>query len=521
MSKFTLIISDDDEILLAGLLSLVKWNDMDIEVVASATNGIEALEAVKKFRPTILLTDIKMPLMNGVELMKHVKKVSPQTIIVVISAYDDFSYAKSAIQNGASDYILKPIDVEKLSQAIKSLLEDAQEHSQLVEKLDKIKSIENELEQSGIKEMFDAAMFRKYSEEQFKKTFKRQLDRYRYKNYQVLLLRNHLSYEEYASITKIIEDHFSLKCVCIAEFMRLYIAVGSDEDDFDEIRAHIKELSKKQCGLNISFSCGLVVQDIYNLYESNHESKILDELGYDEYENQDLVSNSMFKENFQVSRRIAYSLSDKLYESLMKGDMPLLNDYFDRYEEALKSCGENASNILIYNVNAVFFKLTKQFESIDIDLKTLCNTQAEVSFNILERPTFKERLEAFRTYIQKIADYYQGSLLGSHEESIRKSCDYIDENYSNSNLSLSDVADYVGMSKNYFSTLFGEIMKKTYSEYLTECRIREAQRLLMNTKLKNYEIANRVGFENPTYFSFAFKKVLGVTPSSYVKMIKE
>jgi two-component system response regulator YesN len=521
MSKYSLIISDDDEILLAGLLSLIKWDEMDIEVVASATNGVDALEYVKKFRPTMLLTDIKMPLMNGVELMKEVKKVSSQTIIVVISAYDDFSYAKSAIQNGASDYILKPIDIEKLSEAIKNLLKDAQEKSQLVEKLDKLESIENELEQSGIKEMFDAALFRKYSNQQFVKTFENLLNRYKYENYQVLLLRNHLTFEEYSKINTMLSECFSLRCVGISEFMRLYIVICSNKKDFNQLREDIKEYSIKRCGIKISFSCGTIVTNIYDLFNSNNEAKILDELGYDEYEGEDLISENMFKENFQVSRRIAYALADKIYETLMKGDMDLLHDYFNRYEEALKACGENASNILIYNVNGVFYKITKEFDSININLRTLCNTESEVSFVILEKPTFKERLISFRKYIDMIADYYQGTLLGSHEESIRRSCTFIDENYSNSNLSLCDVADYVGMSKNYFSTLFGEIMKKTYSEYLTERRIREAQRLLMNTKLKNYEIANRVGFENPTYFSFAFKKVLGVTPSKYVKMIKE
>lgn len=120
---FYLIIVDDDETLLEGLSTAVDWSEMGLVLSAAAKDGVEALEAMQKHPCDILLTDIRMGRMDGLRLAEAVKKERPAVHIVMMSAYDDFSYAQQAMRLGVEDYLLKPIDLEQLHATMKKTLE--------------------------------------------------------------------------------------------------------------------------------------------------------------------------------------------------------------------------------------------------------------------------------------------------------------------------------------------------------------------------------------------------------------
>ena len=110
---YKVLIVDDEEIIRQGLRILIDWESIGLKLVAEATNGLEALECIEKYKPHILVTDVKMPGMNGIELIKtlHEKKVNIKTVI--ISGYSDFDFVKEALKYGVSDYVLKPISEER------------------------------------------------------------------------------------------------------------------------------------------------------------------------------------------------------------------------------------------------------------------------------------------------------------------------------------------------------------------------------------------------------------------------
>jgi two-component system response regulator YesN len=111
-------------------MNRIDWDKLDLEIVAEAGDGQEAYELVKKFKPDILLVDVKMPLVNGIELIKMLKNEFPKIKYVILSGYDDFEYTKEAIKLGVANYIKKPIDEDELEQtlcSIKQQLKDEQE----------------------------------------------------------------------------------------------------------------------------------------------------------------------------------------------------------------------------------------------------------------------------------------------------------------------------------------------------------------------------------------------------------
>lgn len=117
------MIADDEERICQLIEALVDWKALDMEVAAVAHNGLEAAETVKKLRPDILITDIRMPGCSGLELIEKVKKYLPELEIIIISGYAHFEYAKSAIQFGVGEYLLKPINKTELTTTLERLRE--------------------------------------------------------------------------------------------------------------------------------------------------------------------------------------------------------------------------------------------------------------------------------------------------------------------------------------------------------------------------------------------------------------
>lgn len=108
------LIVDDEELLRKGLLALVDWNFYGFEIVGEASNGAEALQFMENHEVHVIITDIRMPVMDGIKLMEEVQARFPFCKIIVVSGYDDFNYAKAAIECGAVSYILKPMEEEDI-----------------------------------------------------------------------------------------------------------------------------------------------------------------------------------------------------------------------------------------------------------------------------------------------------------------------------------------------------------------------------------------------------------------------
>lgn len=143
-----IVIVDDEKMIREGLVNTMPWEDMGIEVVGSAGNGLAALEIIREKQPHIVLTDIRMPKMNGIELLQSIREESSKIKVVILSGYDEFAYAQQAIKHGAADYILKPVNAEELQKVIKRLESDLKE--EIHEDLSLIqlrKGIEKQIEQ--------------------------------------------------------------------------------------------------------------------------------------------------------------------------------------------------------------------------------------------------------------------------------------------------------------------------------------------------------------------------------------
>jgi two-component system, response regulator YesN len=116
--RFKAVVADDEEIILRNVARKVEAADERFVVAGTALNGREALDLVDQIYPELLVTDLRMPVMDGLELIKNISTYHPYVKVVVVSGHDDFELARSAMRYGVKNYILKPVKVEELRDAL-------------------------------------------------------------------------------------------------------------------------------------------------------------------------------------------------------------------------------------------------------------------------------------------------------------------------------------------------------------------------------------------------------------------
>ncbi|HAQ56092.1 MAG TPA: hypothetical protein DCR44_01620 [Acholeplasmatales bacterium] len=115
----TMIVVDDEYLVRVGIRETIDWNAHDILIVGEAANGRAGLELIERLQPDLVISDVKMPLLDGVELVKAVQAKGIDLAVVILSGFKDFDFAKGALENGATEYLLKPIDNDELVAAVR------------------------------------------------------------------------------------------------------------------------------------------------------------------------------------------------------------------------------------------------------------------------------------------------------------------------------------------------------------------------------------------------------------------
>lgn len=130
---YRLLVADDEALIRRGIQQLIDWKSLGIQEIYEAKNGEEALRIFQNFQPEIVLLDINMPKINGLSVAKKIKILSPETKIAIITGYNYFDYAQSAIKIGIEDYILKPVSKQEVSEIISKLVHSLQKRKVLKE----------------------------------------------------------------------------------------------------------------------------------------------------------------------------------------------------------------------------------------------------------------------------------------------------------------------------------------------------------------------------------------------------
>ncbi len=527
---------EDEIVVRSGIKNNIAWEKEGYRFVGEASDGETAYPLIKKTKPDILLTDIRMPFMDGLELSALVKKEFPKTKIIILSGYSDFAYAKSAIHIGVTDYLLKPVTAKVLLEAVSKVADGIRKEQ--AEEIARRKYHEEMEERTALEKQrlfHDVVTGRVSFREAIERGNALGLD-FAASFYQVLLfklipLEHPMQYsEQVEACRKKLEDAWGrLERLMVFGYEVdgwVLIFLGESEDEIGRLRAETeKTIRAVTAGFpdlgwfgGLSNPAGRLneLPDSYREASKAFSGRFFTDgnriLPFDRLDA--ILTGS--RENLDVHAIDTTRLSQKTVDDFLKSGV---RDEIDGFvEELFKSVGEQNCQSVIFRQYIVMdcYVSTRNFlKGLGLDETPVPGRLADVNSVIREfhstggvKSYLKKMFaEAMRRRDEQAEQRY-GRLLQDARE-------YIDAHYLDDAISLNTVANRVNLSPSYFSSIFRKGMNRTFVEYLTDIRLEKARELLMCSHLNSTEIAYRVGYKDPHYFGYLFKKSVGCTPREY------
>ena len=520
---------EDETVIREGLRDRMPWDQFGYRFVGEAADGEMALPLIRKTMPDVLITDIKMPFMDGLSLSKIISKEFPKMKIIIISGYDDFEYARQAIEVGVDQYLLKPVTKMKLKNVLLELKEkieqdqeqedyrtqfqnEIQEYEQFSRRRFMEKILEGEL---SVKEIYDEAQRQSieitaagynllflYLQEKNKEKmagFLRKQDEvlhYFLRYPQYLLFRwNVNSYGvlikgEMSQLEELTDQcvEFVKKTCGSEEQLEWYVAAGKPVE-------RLSRLSQCYQGVNHNFAYRFMVPGLHVLTEETLGS----------YVNAQGENRLDGVDSSQLNPEI-------IKDFLTKGSSGEIQEFVQSYLQNMSKALESRM-FRDYVVLHIRFTTIMYLESIGVS-KEEYSQKIEGKYQDMNIKA--SQVGAYFVDILRAAvDIRDAKSKSQGTSAMKKVLDFIDQNCYNENFSLNDVAEAVNMSANYLSATFSQSMQKTFVEYVTGKRMERAKKLLRETDRSSGEIAQEVGYKDPHYFSYVFKKNQGCSPREY------
>ncbi len=512
-----IIVVEDEDRIREGIVELISKMNPDYKVIGEAENGLIGLEVISSCKPDLVIVDIKMPVMDGIEMLMLLKERGIKHKTIILSGYSDFEYAQKAIKIGVSEYLLKPITAKDLEQTLKNVKKEINMSKILeVKQPQVLNSIENIFQNLILRDLNDTDKMYKYLKEVYginpegifilvniylgvefntlkhktEQVIRPLLDRYKGTNYCIFEL----------------PLHFEL-IILIFDFKEK----NSLERFFQNII--IRELHRENIkGIACGWICFSTLKDI------NNSLKILrKELKWSIVLGEDVLIS--YPKNRQINTKLIQypiDIETNAKAAVCCFDTDKLDKLFRRF---LSWWGKE-----IYEPSGVIEAFIRFASSIinvvkEIDYELYEGiSQKETLQGLMDSVTWNELENALMSIVEKILLYKKK---GKHIVSlvIKKTLSLIDEFYMNG-ITLDEIASRMNITPEYLGSLFYKETGVNFSVYIKEFRIKKAKELLIGTEFKIYEIAEKVGYQDPKYFSRVFKEVTGMTPGEYQKTNK-
>jgi len=533
---FKVFLVEDENVVREGIRKNILWEQYGFHYTGDASDGELALPMIRKIQPDLLITDIKMPFMDGLSLIELVRKELPKTKIVIISGYDDFLYAQQAIRMGVDQYLLKPIIKEKLVEILIGLHEKMLEERRQQEYIESFKREAQEYENFSRRRFFEQIVTGGMSVSVISETAKNLNIDINAPFYNIVLFS--LSSAEYdgsvpetytenlvkvqEDVTNYIIDHPDLIFFRWNITTYAVLVKGSNED--------IVERNTRDCIENIKNRCISAGQDIGWYIASgtpvsrlgaipacfSEASRILsyrylcpEEHILSEASIMNLRKRSNSTKTGEGNKEIDPAHVRKFLSS---GTEKEIDDFV---EQILQNSGNEFASLSMfyrYLKMTVYFAAIEYLDSIGFRVDSLLSTEYRPDDSA---STIDDARQYMYQVIRQTIELRDRESAKQQHDILRKAIDFIDNCYSDAGISLDKVAKNVNISPNYLSAIFSQEVGQTLTEYITYKRIDEAKRLLRYTDKRLSEIAAEVGYKDPRYFSFVFRKVTGCTPSDY------
>lgn len=518
---YNVLIVDDESLIREGIADGIDWISLGCEAPFAAENGLEAVEVIMSGKIDIVITDIKMPGMNGLDLAKWIHENYNHIKVIILTGYDDFKFAQSALKFGVVDFILKPTKLEEIEKSIRDIKKKLVEENEKQQLLEESKVIKNKSKVYEAGKFVSSIIFGHLTTQdfglgngipdfvtciqriavlEFKDSADKKIDEG---------ITCYIDHIEKQITSKLFDS--KIWFLTLPERERLIVFFFSGNKDIDksffdtvtekivhDIESDINSFMPFDLSIGLSFSD----ESIYNAKKMYYDA--LNKSDMDKAR-KSWLENLNAPGDIIVDRALGQSFSNYIQNRDVQGIFNEIDAFFKSIKlKSITSIKSAAIELINYTIDII----NKSYVTKGISKEKVYSSIIN-SFDIAEiEHVVKETIR--KIYIN--TDVFQDEVESSDLDD--KVIAYIKANFFN-DLTLEEVADKFYISAGHLSRILKKNCGKTFLDLLTQIRVENAKILLRNPRLKAYEVANAVGFKDPKYFSQVFKKYTGKTPSDY------
>ncbi len=510
----SVFLVDDEIVVREGIRNSFPWDEGEFSLAGEAPDGEIALSMLQEIKPDILITDIKMPFMDGLALCRAVARTMPWTHIVILSGYDDFAYAKEAISLGVKEYLLKPVsamDLLAVLRRIKRTIEEERAQQADVEALRRqIATSSRYLQEKLLSDLLDGAPDGD-ALAQARKLKMNLLARW----YAVMLIdpaSEGALLRVRGAAQRLAEGSGGAAHVCERMGRLALLVLGDTAADLEERAYAFAQAVKheaEQGGDGVRVAIGASVEALTDLPHSSEAALAV----LRSMEGQPRRILGISDVDLETPRDLMRLNVVPLYEKLEYASARDVDGILEAYFASLGGMAVQSAlmaNYVLVDATLAATRIVKQ--SGGDPAKVL---PENVDGAMLTQRTHDDVLRAAKDMLTRALVYRDRNAQSRYSAIIRKACAYIEENYKTPEITLHDVAGHVALSNNHFCTVFSQEMGVTFIEYLTRLRMEKAKGYLKSTDLRSADIAGQVGYNDPNYFRYLFKKHMGMNPRDY------
>jgi two-component system response regulator YesN len=521
---YKVFLVEDEIVAREGIRDNVDWRSAGFEFCGEAPDGEMALPLIEQARPDVLITDIRRPFMDGLQLCKILRDRMPELKIIILSGHDEFHYAQQAVKLGVTEYLLKPVGVQDLHNVLGKIASQLDLDRLEQEKLRKLENqIEDDLALRREKFLLKLVMGGMSSPEAIQESRYVGLDLIA-GWYLVMVVEfkpcgpaEPFNYYEHEQVEQIIarlvgnNPDVLLSKTGMEEL--LLIIKGDSLEHLEQEGCFLKELirteveNRSRCSLRIGL--GISQDRICNIHQSFAEA--LTNLSQSPVGGLGQVGAAS-----EAGKAGLLDLDQSALENFLRyGVKDEFDDFFEAYIRPLSETALQSylvKNYIFVDIVLIVARFVHQLGgNVDQVIPKINNVETL----LLNIKTLDQLREGTRQVFAGALAFRDSQTQTPYGTIIEQAKKYIEGHYPDPDLSLHDVASEVHLSPSHFSSVFSRETGQTFKEHLINVRLEKAKELLRTTPLKSFEISSQIGYNDPHYFSYVFKKHTNLSPQRF------
>lgn len=523
---YKVFLVDDEIVIREGIRTSFPWDNSGFVLSGEAQDGEIALALMQEIKPDILITDIRMPFMDGLELSRKALVNMPWLKVVILTGYDEFTYAREALALGVKEYLLKPVSANELHEALKRIALQIDEERRRQQNL---MSIKNQLDQSAqlIRDQFLCEVVQGTADEGKRSSIfmrARELEmNLLARQYRLMIIAPGRAAAERLPLKALVSNLVETRpagnvYLCQPDGLTTVLFLADGPEEIDEavflFAQAVKHEAEQMMMEPLHIAIGAVVNTVFALKDSYHSAFATLQAMSEHLTSTDTRIMDSADLQLRIGEVLSLAENASLFERLRFAPAShvgeILGDYF-------AAVGSGRKSLMMMNFLFVDSMLTavRLVQELGLDAREMLPEALQVDKDCPLFSSEEEMQATASNILTRALAIRDRESLSRYSALIRKACAYTEEHFSDPNLTLSDAARHVHLSVNHFCTVFSQETGTTFIEYLTQLRLQRARELLENTTLRSADIAPGIGYRDPHYFSYLFKKNTGFSPREY------